>query len=382
MPIDEPLSLARSDEYVERFDEVLGAAITDRLRTDKVSVFMSGGLDSSSLAALAAQRLGRHRGAAGVQAYTTLIDGLDGGERYYANLVAAHLQIPIHTWDLRCDENWDQTAIRTPEPVGDPTQLAPDRAQYASTAAHARVAFYGEGPDNALMFEWRAYLAYLVNTRQPLRLIKDVYRHAVLHRRVPLLPSARRIWRARRQRDNWIEPFPRWLDADFASRLQLQERWQRYWDGSREPSSHPFRPGSYAALSGPFWEPMFRSFDADTTGAALEVRHPYLDLRVLRFCLALPAVPWCRRKLILRRAMRARLPQPVLERDKTALSSDPLWEHARRFGLSPMRPDPRLAAYVNAERVSAVADHNLAAFRMNFRPRALNYWLSNGAHRP
>jgi len=40
-------------EYVERFDELLTTAVKDRLRTDRVSISMSGGLDSTSLAAIA-----------------------------------------------------------------------------------------------------------------------------------------------------------------------------------------------------------------------------------------------------------------------------------------------------------------------------------------
>ena len=62
MPIDEPVFFRRSEEYPERFAELLGTAVSDRLRTNKVSVFMSGGLDSSALAAVASELL-RQRGA-------------------------------------------------------------------------------------------------------------------------------------------------------------------------------------------------------------------------------------------------------------------------------------------------------------------------------
>jgi asparagine synthase (glutamine-hydrolysing) len=385
MPVEEPVFFRHSEEYPERFAELLRGAVSDRLRTSKVSVFMSGGLDSSSLAAVASELL-RQRGAdCGVQAFTTLLDGLDGNERYYAHLVAAHLQIPINTSDLSdtlLDAGWERAAIRTPEPIGNPTQLGTELAQFRTAAAHARVGFYGEGPDNALVFEWQAYLARLVQTRDARRLVADVCRHIVLHRRVPLLPSVLRMWRARRRRGYWTPAFPSWLAPDFESRLRLRERWEQHTHGSHKSSVHPVRPVSYTGLNNPLWEPLFRAFDAEATGTAFEVRHPFLDLRVLRFCLALPAVPWCRRKLVLRHAMRDRLPLPVLRRDKTPLSSDPNWEGARRFGLAPFDPTPQLAAYVNVRRVPARADADMVAFRTNFRPRALNYWLSTGAPRP
>jgi len=37
------LRLKREEEYVERFQELLDKAVSDRLRTNRVGVFMSGG---------------------------------------------------------------------------------------------------------------------------------------------------------------------------------------------------------------------------------------------------------------------------------------------------------------------------------------------------
>ena len=46
LPIEAPLHYRRADEYVEHFQYLLQTAVGDRLRTDRVGVFMSGGLDS------------------------------------------------------------------------------------------------------------------------------------------------------------------------------------------------------------------------------------------------------------------------------------------------------------------------------------------------
>jgi asparagine synthase (glutamine-hydrolysing) len=385
MPIDEPVFFAKDEDYLEGFTDVVRTAISDRLRTSNVSVLMSGGLDSTSLAAFASE-LARARGASdGVHAFTLVLNGLDGDEGYYAHLTAAHLRIPISTWDLSerlVDPGWERAAIRIPEPVANPTQLTSHLAQYRALAAYSRVSFYGEGPDNALMFEWQPYLAYLLRTRRPARLLWDVGRHAALHRRVPLLPTLPRMWRAWRERRTWDEPFPSWFEPTFESRLKLRERWESHRHGGHGSSAHPIRPASYAGLNNVLWEALFRSFDAEVTSTPLEFRHPYVDLRVLRYCLALPAVPWCRRKFIVRQAMRGRLPGPVLKRNKTPLNGDPLWHHARRFGLPPHDPTPQLAAYVDAGRFESVTADGMLATRTDFRPRALNHWLSNGAARP
>src|SRR6185503_13867437 len=44
-----------SESYVERFSELFSRAVKDRLRTDRVAISMSGGLDSTSLAAIASE---------------------------------------------------------------------------------------------------------------------------------------------------------------------------------------------------------------------------------------------------------------------------------------------------------------------------------------
>src|SRR5207249_147082 len=51
LPIDEPVYFKRADDYTDRFKELLNTSVSDRLRTNKIAVFMSGGLDSPALAA-------------------------------------------------------------------------------------------------------------------------------------------------------------------------------------------------------------------------------------------------------------------------------------------------------------------------------------------
>ena len=46
LPVEEPIHFKRADDYSDRFRELLRAALRDRLRTRRVGVLMSGGLDS------------------------------------------------------------------------------------------------------------------------------------------------------------------------------------------------------------------------------------------------------------------------------------------------------------------------------------------------
>ena len=46
-----PVHYQRPDEYVEHFNELLDTAVADRLRSESACIFMSGGLDSPTVAA-------------------------------------------------------------------------------------------------------------------------------------------------------------------------------------------------------------------------------------------------------------------------------------------------------------------------------------------
>ena len=379
-PIDEPLYFSKSEDYVDRFRELLDQAVSDRLRTRKVAVMMSGGLDSPTLAATASKLL-RARSADGeVRAFTSVLDGvIDNNEGYYANLVAEHLGIPIHFFDRTehlIDPNWEEAGVRTPEPVLDPTNLILDRQEYREMAAYSRVSFYGEGPDNAFRNEWQAYLSYLLRQRHFGRLAKSACELVVRSRRIPFLGRIVRALktgsRAPRQ-----SAFPEWLNQDFLSRLQLRERWeeiQRSWAG---PCPHPWRPDAYRSFQGLLWDRLFAQSDAETTGVAAEIWHPFVDLRLLRFMLAVPVVPWCEQKYLVRQSMERELPSEVLRRPKTPATCDPLWDKIRRSRTAALIPAFELAKYVDLTRVPDPADQDMMTFWVNLRARALNYWLRN-----
>jgi len=379
LPIDEPIHYRRHEDYVDCFKELLRTAVSDRLRTNRVGVLMSGGLDSTTLAASAHGLLSKRSGDSGVCAFTTACQGYDN-EGEYAGLVAKRLDIPIRFqgWSPdRVDPNWYDGTFHTPEPVPYPASLAADMAGFGEMASYGRVALYGEGPDNALHYEWRSYIRYLVRHKRVSRLLYDLGSHVVLHRRVPLVSSVPGLIR------QWLEkhdshaapPFPDWFNPHFEHSLQLKTRWEQGW---RDPHfAHPIRPHGYASFDLPSWQAIFESFDAAQTRAQLEVRHPFMDLRILRFLLAIPTLPWCRSKYLLRRAMRGVLPEPVLRRPKAPVVRDPWSERVIECGLPLLEPTCSLDRYVDTERLLRTPNRAPATFWIDFRTRSLNYWLRN-----
>jgi asparagine synthase (glutamine-hydrolysing) len=380
LPIEDPIYFKRAEDYTDRFKELLDVSVADRLRTNRISIFMSGGLDSPTLAATARRILRNRSTRSELHAFTTVIDGLDQNERYYAELVAVQLGIPIHFRDRTSriiDRDWNERALHTPEPVANPTILASDREEYRSISACSRVLFYGEGPDNALTYEWKPYLAYLARKRKFGRLLTDVSGHVIRHKRIPLIPTIPRMLATRARRHRFHASYPDWLNPIFESRMQLRARWEDHAQHSSAPCHHPLRPLAYRSFYIPLWDRLFTSLDAGETGVPLETRHPFIDLRLLRFMLSVPAIPWCRSKYLVRRSMRGVLPDPILRRRKSPIPRDPSWEGTQHFGLPSFQPASGIHEYVNCEKVSRETVAHIGLFRVNFRPFTLNYWLTN-----
>lgn len=377
LPMDEPIYFKRAEEYSERFIELLRASLADRLRSRRVAVLMSGGVDSTTLAAGAASLLRERAGDFHLQAITSVYDRLiPDAERHYAALAADHLKIPIQ-YDVRDDEtsiaDWDTVSARTPEPVENPAAFAAGVEFLTRMAGEARVFLYGEGPDNALRYEWRPYMAYLVNRRQVPALGRALWRDLSMHRRVPLWSSLRRLATpARRTRPQ--ETYPRWLNRDFAACHACVDRWERYQQ--RWSSPHAIRPLSHGGFSEGAWQSLFDACDVDGALSHAEFRHPFFDLRLLRYMLAVPAMPWCRNKLLIRRAMRTALPAAVLRRPKTSLRANPDFQRVLACGFPRLTPMPELVRYVNPAAMPSMP-HDAAELRSAMRPLGLNHWLQN-----
>ena len=374
-PIEEPVYYRHDGEYTEGFVELLRRAVNDRLRTDRVSIFMSGGIDSPALAAAAVEVLGQPTSSNSVRAFTFVHESLiHDSERQFAAMTAEHLRIPIQYYVVdgaRGSPPPDDP--HTPEPFAALYGRDTERRCYADMAAHSRVAFYGEGPDNALLYEWRPYLSYLWRRRRFRRLVADFGLFMAHHRRVPLLSTIPRLITTRVGRREYEPVFPEWIATDLVHRFHLRDRWR---EGKRTPESlHPVRPVAHASLQSPLWQSVFETLEPSYTGVPLEVRHPYVDVRLLRFMLRVPVVPWCRRKQLLRRALRDVVPESVRCRPKTPLSVNPDYERVRCDGMPAPRPSERLAAYGAADSLSQARLGTISAVEGKLRFVALSHWL-------
>ncbi len=380
-PIEEPLSLKRPEEYVEQFRELLEKAVRDRLPRGPCGIFMSGGLDSTSVAAVAS-KIAKKNGTGGpLRAYTIDCRPLFNDEEgVLASLVAENLRMDIEILSgARCVpyECWEDSLRGTPEPYHDPFLLLSQR-QYRRVQGHARVVLSGYGGDDVLTGQAWPYLTFLLRQRDFGTIVKTFGRYILKHGRIPPLRGGFRTrlrrWMGRR---NPLTEFPPWLEPNFVEQHNLSSRWRELQESPK--TGHPLHPLAFASLSGKFWSSIFESEDAGWTGVAVDLRAPLLDRRLLRFLLRVPPVPWCMKKELLREAMRGLLPDAVRARPKTPFLGD-LIKHSiesQKWKPVPL-PEPTgdLRQFVDWERLgTTLATAAGSTLWVGLRPVSLCYWL-------
>ena len=345
LPAEDPVLGRKPDDVIGEFRDLLGKAVSDRIRTRRIAIYLSGGIDSPTLAATAVRMLpnGRRDLVGYCLGFRHLIPD---DEFRYAGLVAEALGLDVRYLerdDTCFDPLWHDKPEATPEPRTSVLSYEGDRALCRDIASTARVAFYGEGPDNTLVYDWENYLGHLIRRHEWLEAARAFRSHASADREAPR-PKAGVAWLARKIRTvarstrDAPTALPPWLNSTLAARLSLARRCAPAPARSTE-GEHPWRFRTHRMLNSNLWRRLFDTCDPAMYGVAGEVRHPYLDVRLLRFFLTLPVIPWCRNKAILREAMTDVLPKAVLARKKTPLSADPT--QARIKAVSYRYPAPR-----------------------------------------
>ncbi|HET7234588.1 MAG TPA: asparagine synthase-related protein [Longimicrobium sp.] len=378
-PDDPPPRYRRVSEYVEHFMHIFATAVRERTPAGGVGVMMSGGLDSTSVAALTAATMGGESGS-GMRAFTARSSGLIREEEgHYAAVTAEALHLPVTWLDVdgyrAFERHGGDPRLDRPEPVDAPF-LALQVDQLLQAAGHARVLLTGFGGD-AVLRESPSRLTRLAVRGHLLRAAMEAVRYAALHRRIPR-PGVR-TWLRRNDPPSPIL-IPGWIDEDFARRVGLRERMEAY----RAPAApaHATRPEARAALAEPLWPQLFGALDPGATGIPLEIRHPFFDVRLVRFLLSIPPAQWYNDKGILRMAMKGRLPRAVLRRPKSPLAQDPLEvrRHAHGDGwLGGRTLGPEVDPWVNRALVPAIAGGLApgegAPLWLDLRPMSLSVWL-------
>jgi asparagine synthase (glutamine-hydrolysing) len=328
LPLEEPLLYSDERQYVEQFRELLRVSVADRIRDAPAALFMSGGLDSPAIA-VAALSLGIPRTR--ITAHTAVFDHLiPDNERRYATAVADHLGIPFHVHpadDYLPFARSGELAGIDPVPTNTPL-IEAFHDQMVAVASTGAVVMTGHGTDAILAPESLGHLI-ASGVRGRLRaLLWQAPRHFLMYGRRPplgILPTVARL------RGAW---FPSGADPGAGAALPP---WLRRGpvESAKDPQQggnvHPFRRDAYRITTGEWVSAAVSSFTPMARYVRTVCVHPFIDLRLVRFCLRLPPVPLCWDKHLLRTLLSRRLPAEIAMRPKTPMQADRLVAAVRRL---------------------------------------------------
>jgi len=307
-------------EYAEQFLSLLEESVRCRMRSSTpVGVLMSGGLDSGSVACLAA----RMSAPIPLTTISYVFDELtDCDERQYIETIKK--QWGIRSIQIPCDDawpykDWDNWPHNPNHPEGNAYRLLKERAYQRAHQEGLRVLMPGTFGDELYCGEedWLADLIVDGRLHDAARELKRHLRYAGLsatlksdylrrvgRRLLNSLPSGRYLRRAGKA--------PVWLTADASKRLNRGENWL----------APAFELKGDLLGIGASRDSSYENVNASRH--ALELRHPYRDRRLAEYVLALPAYQLYNLgfyKYILRVAMQGILPQPILSRSQSTFLS-------------------------------------------------------------
>ena len=370
------LKYRHQNDYISHFKTVFIQAVQDRMRCDNLVISMSGGLDSTTIAATVSQIAKNQTNQTKIQALTGVYDRLfQDEERYYSGLVAQKLDIPIHYF---CCDNY--LLLKPFQPLVEPAEFyvpAMNIDMGRMSANLGRVVLNGNSGDNLL------FMSPLKNSpedMQPLSLLKQTITLWQHFSRFPSLGTGLIAKLKGKVKSNYHQPsypYPCWLNTEFERRFDLKERWNSFW--SWEPSNlHPRHPEIQKFLLSPDWSGNLEYY-SNIDFNPPEHRDPFLDLRLVEFILSLPLLPWLYQKYLLRLAMKDQLPAAVCQRPKTPLGMihQVLLQKSADEWVDHWQTSPQVLEYVNRHKIPSIArgasepSHSY----VHLRPLILNLWF-------
>jgi asparagine synthase (glutamine-hydrolysing) len=319
-------------EWGEQLVELISAAVKRRLMSDvPLGFFLSGGIDSSSVVALATRHMDRAR----MNTYSIGFDEASFDESRYAVQVASELGTNHHSSVLSLEKARSllpEIVGRLDEPMGD-SSLLPTYLLCRHTRSQVTVALGGEGADElfAGYDPFRAlraaetYNKYMPRpVHEAVRLVMS--RLPVSHANVSLDFRIKRTLRGlsyppRLWCPVWMGTLdPNEIAALFREPVDLEDVYSEaieQWDACRQPDIVDKVLQFYTKLY--LQDDILTKVDRASMMHSLEVRAPYLDIDLIDFVRRIPHQFKFRKgvtKYILKKALEPVLPRNILHRPK------------------------------------------------------------------
>jgi asparagine synthase (glutamine-hydrolysing) len=313
------------EEYITRFRALLKNAVSDRIRTKGIATHLSGGMDSSSVTALAKSTLeSKFPKDYDLQAFTTTFTHLiSEREGQYAHIVASHVQVAHQLFyiDKLKESQTKAQDIPYMEPRGNPQASSDLLIMREAEKRNLPVILTGFGSDALFLVGFEGLL--------------DATRFYRIHRRFPPLGLKSRLRR-------WLLPeikTPQWINDQKAGQEGL-----KITNLGR----------AVGIANNPLWISIFEHGHPGFTGIKTSLRHPFFSLDLVEFLLTVPN-HLLYDKYLLRLAMRPYLPASLIKRPKTLLygmeNAHVKWDHnfLERLGLKIEKHKEFLRTFTDVE---------------------------------
>lgn len=372
------LKLESDDAYAEAFCEIFTEAVRCRLRSAfAVGSHLSGGLDSSSVSCVARKILSETTGET-LHTFSNIFDTVNEcDERLYIDEVlkqGGYTPHYIHADTFGPLSYVEQILNYEDEPILGPSHHYPWRLNQAAHEANVRIVFDGFDGDTVVSHglerlrelasqqKWSEFadaieiasknykfsvnymltyyglpaLRQLGKRGQWIEFFKAVnfIHHRFQYSRRSLLVRqgirpifnkiSHKFYRTPKKSTNALAKVREIVSVDFAKQVRLGERIEKY--ALKQASSGSVRQEHWRAMTGGVLAVNLEAADRCAAAFGLEARHPFLDRRLVEFCLAVPADQKFKRgfgRMVMRRGLNNILPKAVQWRgDKANMTAN------------------------------------------------------------
>jgi asparagine synthetase B (glutamine-hydrolysing) len=337
---------------------------------------MSGGLDSSSVAAVAAGVLGPAAPEA-LRAFTAVYETVADEERHYSSLVATGLNIGIDHLPLdgyTLFDRWD-TGELPPEPTTEP--MTATTADLLTRAAdHGGSVLTGDGGDPLLL---PSTLISQIGDVPFRRLMAGFW--TSLRAQAPPPPIG-----VRSSLRRWLQPgatgVPAWLAEPLRQSFDARDRWVEIT--ARRAADRGPRSGGREQPDRSVVAVDVRRLRSGATGRSVDMRYPFFDVRLVDVGLRLPSFPVLRQQAGAAKCHAREPPRRCCSASKTPLAVLPEAFHGGwsvSAAVQALAASPAIEQYVNIRKFEAVRSEFLFTDRApgTLAAVCLAMWLRHSA---
>ena len=381
-PVEVPLlKYRREEEVLERYRALFARVIRDRLRSRRLVLSVSGGMDSTAVTAMVAQVIRQRGSGPALVALSQDHQQINSTqEAQLAARVCRQYDIPLTLMPM------DEVPWLTPDYRPVTLMLYPmlhQQQEFVRRMAQlAPVGMFGTSGDMQRM----ATLNLALRGGDPLTALTGFCSAWHRYGRRPTLGFGlqRLLDLLPRQKGHYAPHFPDWLNPDLLRRHAFDDAFADQASSGLESAArrNHRHPQLQAWIDRKDNGTVFHGNAAD---APMEGLDPLGDKRIIEFLLTLPLLPWLAHKHLQRAAMRGLLPEDICRRPRTVVRSHhaPFLRQPANAWVDTWTALPEAERFFRREAIPELIGTTVPPHQAicHLRPLLFHLWLAGGRER-